>query len=358
MLMPYNRYEYTSQLGQTMAITLKDVASVAGVSTATVSRALAGSERVSPQTADHIKTIANDLGYRYDNVARALRQKRSNLVGMVVPNLSFCYGQELLFALNQQLFQSEYILAAVTSFGSVDHELIQVERLLGQRIDALLIMPAHPIDSTEAIDIALEEEVPVIQLFGQVQHAQTANFHLDYAAGLEFALRSLKQRAIRSIAYLNDPKAFAFQSKVNALQQVLTRYALDNFLIVSPGTRKHHSFESALEEMSRNQLPDLIICNSNEALRVVSKHVAVSAPAERPPVILCLDPIRSADVCSGISAVAIEFSMHTMARCILERINSALNGDAAQPCPARMQPFINLSNLRSQRIIERASLST
>ena len=154
-----------------MAITLKDVASVAGVSTATVSRALAGSERVSPETADHIRTIANDLGYRYDNVARALRQKRSNLVGLVAPDFSFPYARELLFALNRELFASEFVLAAAASFGSVEHELIQVERLLGQRIDALLILPADPGPSLEnsakAIDIALEEDIPVIQLLGE-----------------------------------------------------------------------------------------------------------------------------------------------------------------------------------------------
>ncbi|MCY3833361.1 MAG: LacI family DNA-binding transcriptional regulator [Chloroflexi bacterium] len=154
-----------------MAITLKNVASVAGVSTATVSRALAGSERVAPQTASHIKTIAEDLGYRFDNVARALRQKRSNLVGMVVPDFAFPYVQELLVALNQELFQAELVLACVSSFGALDRELAQVERLLGQRIDALLLMPVDPVGSAAVVDIARAEEVPVFQLFRRVQHA-------------------------------------------------------------------------------------------------------------------------------------------------------------------------------------------
>ena len=335
-----------------MAITLKDVASIAGVSTATVSRALAGSERVSPQTADHVRTIASDLGYRYDNVARALRQKRSNLIGMVAPDFAFPYARELLHALNRELFQDELVLAPVVSFSSVAQELAQVERLLGQRIDALIIMPANPFDSVnnsaEAINIALEEDILVIQLFQRAPHNQTADIVLDYGAGIDLALRSLSQGAIRSIAHIYDDDAFLSHNKLNACQELQAQFSavdFSNIPILKSGPTLEASYRSALKRLTERRLPELIICSDNRSLRIVAEHLESVATSERRPILLCLDPLDTA-LCQGsASIVSIEFSMSAMAREILERINAAMNDGDYRRDTVRIQPYINLGRL-------------
>ena len=335
-----------------MAITLKDVASIAGVSTATVSRALAGSERVSPQTADHVRSIASDLGYRYDNVARALRQKRSNLIGMVAPDFAFPHAQELLHALNRELFQDELVLAPVVSFGSVAQELAQVERLLGQRIDALIILPANPFDSVnnsaEAINIALEEDIPVIQLFQPAPNNQTTDIVLDYGAGIDLALRITGQGALRSIAYVDDGDAFLSQSKFNACQDFRKRFAADEFSaipIIRSGATLQDSYKSALQSLTDRQFPELIICSDNSTLRVVAAHLESLSPTEQWPILLSLDPADSAHCLTSASIVSIEFSMGAMAREILARINAALSDGEPQRDTVRIQPFISLGRL-------------
>ena len=335
-----------------MAITLKDVASIAGVSTATVSRALAGSERVSPQTADHVRSIANDLGYRYDNVARALRQKRSNLIGMVAPDFAFPYAQELLHALNRELFQDELVLAPVVSFGSLAQELAQVERLLGQRIDALIILPANPFDSAnnsaEAINIALEEDIPVIQLFQPAPNNQTTDIVLDYEAGIDLALRITGQGALRSIAYVDDGDAFLSQSKFNACLQLKARFSDDLFSVFpisKSGQTLQDSYRSALKRLTEGLAPELIICSDNPTLRVVAEHLESLSPTEQWPILLSLDPADSAHCLTSASIVSIEFSMSAMAREILGQINAALSNGEPQRDTVKIQPFISLGRL-------------
>lgn len=326
-----------------MAITLKDVASVAGVSTATVSRALAGSERVAPQTANHIRTIADDLGYRFDNVARALRQKRSNLVGMVVPDYTFPGAPDLLIALNQELFHSEFVLACVTSFGSVENEFVQVERLLGQRIDALLIVPADPVKSAEAIHIALEEEIPVMQLHRPVHHPRISSFSLDYEAGIDFALRSSGYRPEMKILYCGDGSSIAADSKREAFLSVMARRAHDNV--------QSHRLDSALWRDGKRvdalsilgEPPHLIICESYRIAEIVSQYYDQRGEAVKCPSIVCLDTIRPEDQAALCNLIAVEYPAYELASLLVAGINHALNDEAAPPEDLRLQPFINLS---------------
>ncbi len=328
-----------------MAITLKDVASVAGVSTATVSRALAGSERVAPQTANHIKTIADDLGYRFDNVARALRQKRSNLVGMVVPDYAFPGAPDLLIALNQELFHSEFVLACVTSFGSVENEFVQVERLLGQRIDALLIVPADPIKSAAAIQIALDEEIPVIQLHRPVHHPRTSTFTLDYEAGIDFTLRFIGYRPEVKVLYCGDALSIAADSKREAFLSVMSRRAHDNVQLQSFDSALWHDREWVDAHSILAEPPHLIICESYRIAETVSLHFGERGEAVKHPSIVCLDTMPANNQAAHCNLIAVEYPAYELASLLVAGINRALNDEAAPPEDHRLQPFINLSRL-------------
>ncbi|MCY4063641.1 MAG: LacI family DNA-binding transcriptional regulator [Chloroflexi bacterium] len=323
-----------------MAITLKDVASVAGVSTATVSRALAGSERVAPQTANHIRMIADDLGYRFDNVARALRQKRSNLVGMVVPDYAFPGAPDFLLALNRELFQSEFVLAAVASFGSVENEFVQVERLLGQRVDALLIVPTDPIKSANAIRIALDEEIPVIQLHRPVQHPRTSSFSLDYVAGIDFALRFCGFRPAMTILYCDDKSSIAADSKREAFLSVMARRAHDNFQLLRLDTAPHVS--------SLGEPPNLIICDSYRIAEIVVQHYGLGSEADKRPSIVCLDSMPAKEHAAFGNVMAVEYPAYEMASLLVGWINRALTEGATPPENVLLQPFINLSRFGAE----------
>jgi len=326
-----------------MAITLKDVASVAGVSTATVSRALAGSERVAPQTANHIRTIADDLGYRFDNVARALRQKRSNLVGMVVPDYAFPGAPDFLLALNRELFQSEFVLAAVASFGSVENEFVQVERLLGQRVDALLIVPTDPIKSANAIHIALDEEIPVIQLHRPVQHPRTSSFSLDYVAGIDFALRFSEFRPAMTILYCGDKSSIAADSKREAFLSVMSRRAHDNFQLLCLDSAPRHDSKLIGALSVLGEPPNLIICTSYRIAEIVVQHYGQGSEAVSCPSVVCLDSMPAIDQAAFGNVMAVEYPAYEMASLLVGRINRALTEGAPPPENVLLQPFFNLS---------------
>lgn len=67
--------------------TIKDVASKAGVSTATVSRALAGGSNVTPELRQRIQAAVGELGYRPNRLARNLRRQNTETIGVVVSDI-------------------------------------------------------------------------------------------------------------------------------------------------------------------------------------------------------------------------------------------------------------------------------
>lgn len=76
-----------------MSVTMADVARLAGVNKATVSRALKGDHRISPSTREKVWKAAKSLGYEPDAVARGLSSQRTDLIGVVFPDLNLaCTG--------------------------------------------------------------------------------------------------------------------------------------------------------------------------------------------------------------------------------------------------------------------------
>src|SRR5689334_10217293 len=96
-----------------MVVTLKDISKQAGVSIATVSRVLNGREEigfVSEETRQRIMTIAADLGYKPNLLARALRGSRSFLIGAIVRDIADPFMSETLKGINSAVVQHNYRL--------------------------------------------------------------------------------------------------------------------------------------------------------------------------------------------------------------------------------------------------------
>lgn len=70
------------------AVSIEDIAQAAGVSHATVSRALRGSSRISPQVRERVQLLAQELGYTPNAVAQSLKGQRTHTVGLVVTSIS------------------------------------------------------------------------------------------------------------------------------------------------------------------------------------------------------------------------------------------------------------------------------
>ncbi len=128
------------------SITIVDVARESGVSYSTVSRVLNGFEHVKESTRQRVLEAADRLGYVANMQARSLAGGKTNVVGLLVPNLDNGYIAEIVSGADEELFRANYNMMLYTTRRYQDREEAYVKSIYNGMTDGLvLIVPLTPI---------------------------------------------------------------------------------------------------------------------------------------------------------------------------------------------------------------------
>ncbi len=121
---------------------VKDVARLAGVSTATVSRALNLPQQVDPRTRERVRDAIDKLRYVPHGAARALRSRRSRMIGAVVPSFDYALYARTTSALQQVLDERGYSLVLATHYYDLATEVRVTAQLVEHGVDAFVFVGA------------------------------------------------------------------------------------------------------------------------------------------------------------------------------------------------------------------------
>ncbi len=121
---------------------MNDVAHTAGVGTMTVSRVLNNSAHVSESTAARVRRAVAQLGYRPNEMARALRNSKSRTIGLLVPNLHDPFYATCAHALNMVASAHDYTVLLTLTNDDTDREYREAQRMLQRHVEGLVVIPA------------------------------------------------------------------------------------------------------------------------------------------------------------------------------------------------------------------------
>ncbi len=140
------------------SITIHDVAAAAGVSVSTVSRVLNDKDDVSAETYVRVRKIISELGYASSLAARGMRSRRTNVIGLIIPDVSSFYSVDVLRGVNRAIAQLHYDLIVYTGGGgSGDRESYYVGLLNGSVTDGVIVVaPAATSFTTNAPVVAID----------------------------------------------------------------------------------------------------------------------------------------------------------------------------------------------------------
>ncbi|CAN5358398.1 LacI family DNA-binding transcriptional regulator [soil metagenome] len=179
--------------------TLKDVARLAGVSTATVARVLHNRGYVAEETRSAVTSAIAETGYRVNAVAQGLRKQRTFLIGHVLqaiaPNPFFA---TVALASQQEAARHGCGLILSTSQANPNIERDVVETLLRQRVDAILFTT---VTSEENVALAVAAGIPVVQV-ERVGEVESHGVSVDNFTGAFDAVAHLIKLGHRRIAFI------------------------------------------------------------------------------------------------------------------------------------------------------------
>jgi LacI family repressor for deo operon, udp, cdd, tsx, nupC, and nupG len=182
---------------------IEDVARLAGVSTATVSRALSGKDVVSDKSRAKVEAAALELGYVASHSAYTLATGRNRNIGVVMPYVDRWFFSAALEAIESTLIENGYDLTLYNlSGGEEQRSKIFNEFLLRQRVDAVLTVAVHP--NEEELEQLNKMKKPIIAIGGQVHGARSLAMN-DHDAG-KLATEHLISLGHTRIANISGPE--------------------------------------------------------------------------------------------------------------------------------------------------------
>ncbi len=119
------------------------MARVAGLSVASVSRALSGARTVRPDVARRVKEAAEALGYKPDHVARALSVGSTSSIGLVVPDIMNPFFPALADAVERSLKSAGLSMLLMNAENDPEWEQRCILELISRRVDGLLVSATH-----------------------------------------------------------------------------------------------------------------------------------------------------------------------------------------------------------------------
>jgi LacI family transcriptional regulator len=127
------------------AVTIRDVAYRAGVSVTTVSRVLNGKDDISEGTSNKVLAVVQELGYASSLAARGMRSHRTNVIGLIMPDVASDFSQEILRGVNRAIAKLDKDLIVYTSGvmnkeNIAQHERSYVALLNGSITDGVIIV--------------------------------------------------------------------------------------------------------------------------------------------------------------------------------------------------------------------------
>jgi len=187
------------------AVTLKDVAQQAGVHPATASRALNIETRllVSEQTASRVLAAAAELGYQPNTVARSLRTRRSNTIGVLIPDLTNPLFPPIVRGLADRLESHGYVALIGNTDGDDARGRRVFEQMGARHVDGYVLATAHLQDPL--LDDAVRSGVPVVLMNRIAADDSFPSVTVDNEAGVRLAVQHLLALGHRDIACIAGP---------------------------------------------------------------------------------------------------------------------------------------------------------
>lgn len=253
-------------------VTIKQVADLAGVSKATVSRVMNNSGYVSPQTREKIENIVKQYNYLPSASAVNLSRQETNTVGVVVPEIGNMFYADIVHGITEVADQMNLSLVFANTSNSPEQEEKAIRMFHQQRVRGIILGPSVDYANSEVGAALLEQlkalDVPIIivdRAFDGMEWDAVLyeNYQSSFQAAQELYNAGNKRLAILTGDLSLQIGRERFEGFLKGAQSAgLTVLEKD---ILRGNFRMEQAYQLSMEMLTRGDLPDAIYCCNNQS---------------------------------------------------------------------------------------------
>lgn len=267
-----------------MRVTQRDIARLADVSQATVSRVLAGDARVEEVIRSRVMRVMREQNYKPDVRARALRSKRAGLIGLVINRPEGGIGDDPFFAhligsILDKLSGTPYHLCIDHVAEGTSHKAIYDEMLRTRRVDGLILVESEARD--ERIVKLQEDNFPFVLIGNPGDFSGILSVDNDNVFAAELATRHLIEQGYRRIAMLAGPRGVTVSEDRICGYVAAAQDSETPVNVIHAGFGLETAYNYALEALSQPNRPDaFVVLDDYMAIGVVmaARQLKISIP--------------------------------------------------------------------------------
>lgn len=244
-------------------VTIKDIAAELNISKSTVSRALAGDKNVSDETREKVMLLAEQLGYKRNELAANLRQNQTRTIGIIVPEMVTPFFLYVIISAQKALNDNDFKVIITQSHEDINAELRNLQMMDHYRVDGIIMSVCHQEQNVKEYMRIEKKGVPIV-FFDRVPPKMYASKVIvdDYRKSF-FMMEHLIRSGRKRIVHLAGPERIPNSAeRKRAYKDALEKFKIPyNTELVIDGENERSEGERGIKNFLKKNIPfDAIFC--------------------------------------------------------------------------------------------------
>ncbi|MCF6270077.1 MAG: LacI family transcriptional regulator [Melioribacteraceae bacterium] len=270
----------------TKSITLNDIAIKLNVSKVTVSKALRNHPDISENRRREIKSVASQLGYIPNFVARNLSSKKTRTIGVIVPVIANSFFADIIESIYNCAFKNDYNIILAVSQEDSEKERKHLETMLSMRVDGVIISIAEHSENKDFFNIIKKRGIPIVFFDRTIDEKEFSSVTLSNKDGAFKAVQKAIENGYSKIGHIAGWKDSNIgRDRYRGYKQALKKSGikLNSDWVLFSGFGKKDGYDSFMKMHQENKLPEILFAVTFPValgIQEAAKEVGVNIPKD------------------------------------------------------------------------------
>ena len=247
-------------------VTIHDIAEKLNITASTVSRALNNNPRISEVTRKAVQKAARQMNYQPNNIAAALRNGRSHLIGIIVPTADRAFFASVVRGIEEMANKLNYKVIICQSYDNYDKEIQTIDALLSARVDGIIASIGKNTEVFDHYKRIQKEGIPLVLFDRTTDLLEVSQVMIDDYLGAYKVVEHLIQQGCRRIAHFTSPKKVSiFKERLRGYVDALKDNGIpyEEELVVKSNLQLEDGRESMQQLLQLKNRPDAVFSASD-----------------------------------------------------------------------------------------------